>query len=142
MSADTVQTFPAVQVFLERAAASGGSGDLRDDDVPIVAETCRRLDGVALAIELAAGFVENVAWRAWRRSSTTVSACCGSRGAGRRLLASKRSTRSSPGATTDWPSVSASSCDGCPSSSGRSRSTPPGPSCSRAATPTRPSSRS
>jgi predicted ATPase/DNA-binding winged helix-turn-helix (wHTH) protein len=57
MSAETVQTFPAVQVFLERAAASGWSGDLKDDDVPIVAETCRRLDGVALAIELAASFV-------------------------------------------------------------------------------------
>jgi hypothetical protein len=57
MNADTVQTFPAVQVFLERAAASGWSGDLTDDDVPVVAETCRRLDGVPLAIELAASFV-------------------------------------------------------------------------------------
>jgi predicted ATPase/DNA-binding winged helix-turn-helix (wHTH) protein len=57
MSADTVQNFPAVQVFLERAAAGGWSGELTDDDVPIVAETCRRLDGVPLAIELAASFV-------------------------------------------------------------------------------------
>jgi predicted ATPase len=57
MSVETVQTFPAVQVFLERAAASGWAGDLTDDDVPIVAETCRRLDGVPLAIELAASFV-------------------------------------------------------------------------------------
>jgi predicted ATPase/DNA-binding winged helix-turn-helix (wHTH) protein len=57
MSAETVQTFPAVQVFLERAAASGWSGDLTDDDVPIVAGTCRRLDGVPLALELAASFV-------------------------------------------------------------------------------------
>jgi predicted ATPase/DNA-binding winged helix-turn-helix (wHTH) protein len=57
MSADAVQSFPAVQVFLERAAAGGWSGELTDDDVPIVAETCRRLDGVPLAIELAAGFV-------------------------------------------------------------------------------------
>jgi predicted ATPase/DNA-binding winged helix-turn-helix (wHTH) protein len=57
MSADTVQTFPAVQVFLERAAASGWSGDLADADVPIVVDTCRRLDGVPLALELAASFV-------------------------------------------------------------------------------------
>ena len=57
MSADALQTFPAVQVFLERAAANGWSGDLTDEDVPIVAETCRRLDGVPLAIELAASFV-------------------------------------------------------------------------------------
>ncbi|HEV3194089.1 MAG TPA: winged helix-turn-helix domain-containing protein [Polyangiaceae bacterium] len=57
MNAETVQTFAAVQVFLERAAASGWSGELTDDDVVIVAETCKRLDGVALAIELAASFV-------------------------------------------------------------------------------------
>jgi predicted ATPase len=57
MNADTVQTFPSIQVFLERAAAGGWSGDLTDDDVPIVAETCRCLDGVPLAIELAASFV-------------------------------------------------------------------------------------
>jgi predicted ATPase/DNA-binding winged helix-turn-helix (wHTH) protein len=56
MDAETVQTFPAVQVFLERAAAAGWSGELTDEDVPVVVETCRRLDGVPLAIELAASF--------------------------------------------------------------------------------------
>jgi predicted ATPase len=56
MDAETVQTFPAVQVFLERAAAAGWSGELTDDDVHVVAETCRRLDGVPLALELAASF--------------------------------------------------------------------------------------
>jgi predicted ATPase/DNA-binding winged helix-turn-helix (wHTH) protein len=56
MDADAVQTFPAVQVFLERAAASGWSGEVTDDDALIVAQTCRRLDGVPLAIELAASF--------------------------------------------------------------------------------------
>jgi predicted ATPase/DNA-binding winged helix-turn-helix (wHTH) protein len=57
MNAEAIQSFAAVQIFLERAAASGWSGELTDGDVPIVAETCRRLDGVPLAIELAAGFV-------------------------------------------------------------------------------------
>jgi predicted ATPase/DNA-binding winged helix-turn-helix (wHTH) protein len=57
MDAKAVQRFAAVQVFLERAAASGWSDELTDGDVPIVAETCRRLDGVPLAIELAASFV-------------------------------------------------------------------------------------
>jgi predicted ATPase/DNA-binding winged helix-turn-helix (wHTH) protein len=44
---------PAVQVFMERAAASGYRSELTDADAPTVAEICRRLDGVALAIELA-----------------------------------------------------------------------------------------
>ena len=57
LSVDNLHAFPAVQVLLERAAANGWTGELTDDDVPIVAETCRRLDGVPLAIELAASFV-------------------------------------------------------------------------------------
>ena len=57
MSAEAVQTFPAVQVLLERAAAGGWFADLTDDDVPFVAQICNRLDGVALALELGASFV-------------------------------------------------------------------------------------
>jgi predicted ATPase len=45
---------PAVQLFMERAAASGHRLPLDDDDANIVADMCRRLDGIALAIELAA----------------------------------------------------------------------------------------
>ena len=48
-------TFPAVQLFVERVGASGGRFELNDDDAPIVSEICRKLDGIALAIELAAG---------------------------------------------------------------------------------------
>jgi predicted ATPase/DNA-binding winged helix-turn-helix (wHTH) protein len=47
--------FPAVQLFVERVAAALGGFDLRDADAPAVAEICRSLDGMALAIELAAG---------------------------------------------------------------------------------------
>jgi predicted ATPase/DNA-binding winged helix-turn-helix (wHTH) protein len=50
----TVQTYPAIQLFVERAAASGARLDLGDADAEIVARICRKLDGVALAIELAA----------------------------------------------------------------------------------------
>ena len=50
--------YPAVQLFVERAVASGASLDLSDADAALVASICRRLDGVALAIELAAGRVE------------------------------------------------------------------------------------
>jgi predicted ATPase/DNA-binding winged helix-turn-helix (wHTH) protein len=46
--------FPAVQLFVERAAASRDSFELTDTDAPIVADICRKLDGIALAIELAA----------------------------------------------------------------------------------------
>ncbi|WP_407158021.1 ATP-binding protein [Bradyrhizobium sp. STM 3557] len=49
--------FPAVQLFVERANASSGQFELDDTDAPLVAELCRRLDGIALAIELAAGRV-------------------------------------------------------------------------------------
>jgi predicted ATPase/DNA-binding winged helix-turn-helix (wHTH) protein len=47
--------FPAVQLFVERAIASGRRFELNDADAPVVAEICRRLDGIALAIQLAAG---------------------------------------------------------------------------------------
>jgi predicted ATPase len=57
MTADRVQQFPAVQIFVERAVASGWAGELGDDDVPIVVEICQHLDGVPLALELAASFV-------------------------------------------------------------------------------------
>jgi predicted ATPase len=46
--------YPAAQLFMERAAASGHGAALSDIDAPIVATICRRLDGIALAIELAA----------------------------------------------------------------------------------------
>jgi predicted ATPase/DNA-binding winged helix-turn-helix (wHTH) protein len=49
--------YPAAQLFMERAAASGYGAELCDIDAPIVARSCRRLDGIALAIELAASRV-------------------------------------------------------------------------------------
>ena len=55
MKAGDVRQFPAVQLFMERAAASGHRLELDDENAPIVAGICGRLDGIALAIELAAG---------------------------------------------------------------------------------------
>ena len=46
--------FPAVQLFVERMAASLGEFELKDADAPIVAAICRKLDGLPLAIEFAA----------------------------------------------------------------------------------------
>ncbi|MCP3709280.1 helix-turn-helix transcriptional regulator [Paraburkholderia sp. CNPSo 3274] len=54
LTADVALRYPAVQLFMERASARRGDFELNDDDAPVVAEICRRLDGIALAIELAA----------------------------------------------------------------------------------------
>src|ERR1700751_2457792 len=55
--------YPAAQFFRERAAASGYGAELSDIDAPIVARSCRRLDGIALAIELAASRVGSLGIR-------------------------------------------------------------------------------
>lgn len=49
--------YPAMELFAERVAAKGGSFALTDAEAPYVAEICRKLDGVPLAIELVAGRV-------------------------------------------------------------------------------------
>jgi len=58
LSADVARTFPATQLFVERALASGANLKLNDAEAAIVADICRKLDGVALAIELAARRVQ------------------------------------------------------------------------------------
>ena len=57
MTAIDALTFPAVQLFVERASASREDFDLTDTDAPIVTRICQKLDGMALAIELAAARV-------------------------------------------------------------------------------------
>ena len=51
------ETFAATQLFMERANSSGAQLELRDAEAAIVASICRKLDGVPLAIELAAARV-------------------------------------------------------------------------------------
>jgi predicted ATPase/DNA-binding winged helix-turn-helix (wHTH) protein len=55
--ANAVLRYPAAQLFVQRAAARAGSFVLTDEEAPFVAEMCRKLDGIPLAIELAAGQV-------------------------------------------------------------------------------------
>lgn len=50
-----VLCYPATRLFTERVGARADGFLLSDDEAPIVAEICRKLDGIALAIELAAG---------------------------------------------------------------------------------------
>lgn len=57
LTAEEALDFPAVQLFLERVAATSQPSALDDEDARRVGDICRKLDGIALAIELAAGRV-------------------------------------------------------------------------------------
>ncbi len=54
MNAEDALGFSAVQLFVDRASDRSATFSLRDADAAIIASICRRLDGLALAIELAA----------------------------------------------------------------------------------------
>jgi predicted ATPase/DNA-binding winged helix-turn-helix (wHTH) protein len=56
-TAKAVLRYPAAQLFVQRVAARAGSFVLTDEEAPFVAEMCRKLDGLPLAIELAASQV-------------------------------------------------------------------------------------
>jgi predicted ATPase/DNA-binding CsgD family transcriptional regulator len=51
-----VESAPASVLFLQRARERGRLGVVETDDVPAIVEICRRLDGLPLAIELAAAW--------------------------------------------------------------------------------------
>jgi predicted ATPase/DNA-binding winged helix-turn-helix (wHTH) protein len=55
--------FSAIELFVERSMASLDTFQFGDDDVATVAHICRRLDGLPLAIELAAARVEQFGLR-------------------------------------------------------------------------------
>ncbi|WP_263357233.1 ATP-binding protein [Acidicapsa ligni] len=58
LTASEALTYPAVRLFVERAQASQAWFELQDEDAPGLALLCRRLDGIPLAIELAAARIE------------------------------------------------------------------------------------
>ncbi|MEO8665670.1 MAG: tetratricopeptide repeat protein [Ignavibacteria bacterium] len=57
MSADSVMQFEAIRLFVERATAVKKNFEINDDNASSVASLCRHLDGIPLAIELAAARV-------------------------------------------------------------------------------------
>jgi predicted ATPase/DNA-binding winged helix-turn-helix (wHTH) protein len=56
--------FPAVRLFVDRACAALSSFNPTDLDTPVIVGICNRLDGIALAIELAASRINSMGLRA------------------------------------------------------------------------------
>lgn len=62
-TAELALGFSAVRLFVERARARVEGFELTDADAPLAAELCRRLDGIPLAIEIAAARLEQFGLR-------------------------------------------------------------------------------
>ncbi len=54
---DELMRYESVQLFVDRAQAASPNIGIADDDAPALADICRRLDGLPLALELAAARV-------------------------------------------------------------------------------------
>ena len=65
---EVVAAFDAIELFSRRAWAARPGFTLSVDEAPTVAEICRRLDGVPLAIELAAARVRTMSLEHLRQS--------------------------------------------------------------------------
>jgi predicted ATPase/DNA-binding winged helix-turn-helix (wHTH) protein len=59
MTAAEMLKYPAARLFVERLSTRGVAQDIDEADVPTIAAICRRLDGIALALELVAGRVDS-----------------------------------------------------------------------------------
>jgi predicted ATPase len=61
-SADALR-FSAVELFVRCVAAQLENFDLKDEDVPLVVDLCRKLDGIPLAIEFAGSLIDTLGIR-------------------------------------------------------------------------------
>src|SRR3984957_12379441 len=96
LTAEAALAFPAVQLFIERGTAHQVRFAFSDADAPVVADICRKLDGIALAIELAAGRVSAYGIRG---VATLLDRRFGLRWRGRRTALLRHQTLA---ATLDW----------------------------------------
>ncbi|SFK36917.1 winged helix-turn-helix domain-containing protein [Caulobacter sp. UNC279MFTsu5.1] len=96
LSLQEILAFPAVELFVERASAANSALEVGADEARTIAQMCERLDGMALAIELAAV-------RAAAHGLETTGAMLGERfalgWAGRRTAQPRQQTLQ---ATLDW----------------------------------------
>lgn len=70
LTAEEVQTYPAVQLFIERTNETGGDNTIIDTDAMMIADLCRDLNGIPLAIELAARCVRSLGFDGLQSVST------------------------------------------------------------------------
>ncbi len=56
-------TYPAAELLIERAAAAGSSLVVDLETAPLIAEICREVDGIALALEITAGRIPSYGLR-------------------------------------------------------------------------------
>lgn len=54
LSASAMLSYPAARLLADRAAAAGHDEDISDNDAAVLTEICAKLEGIALAIEIAA----------------------------------------------------------------------------------------
>jgi predicted ATPase len=55
---EIIRETAAVELFVERAKSANANFRLTDEDAPVVARICRRVDGLPLAIEMIAGWAD------------------------------------------------------------------------------------
>jgi predicted ATPase/DNA-binding winged helix-turn-helix (wHTH) protein len=59
LNAAAALSFPAIELFVERATASRSNFQMTDENTPMVTEICQRLDGIPLALEIAASRLDS-----------------------------------------------------------------------------------
>jgi predicted ATPase len=96
LSLDELLAYPAVELFIERASAGNNALTIDPESARMIADMCRRLDGMALPIELTAG---RVATHGLRATSKLLGEWFSLGWTGRRTAVARQQTLQ---ATLDW----------------------------------------